>query len=780
VGATGASYTTGVTVNLTVTPSPGYYFLNWSNCDNPSGTTCAATATSGHATITANFSAKKVTTLSLTPPSQSLTLNQQLTVSGRLALVPDNPAADLNGQTINVNINGPSGKQDLTATTSDISGSWSLPLTLFSQKGSYYITASYTGTEKQLAATSNSATILVAKTAGYAIIVQGKISSNEGLLDHQHTTDLIHGMLIRRLFSEDNITYLKSSATSAPTKAAVQAAITDWAKTRMNASPAPLVVVLVDHGDPGQFHLGSENITPQDLAGWLGALDSSLTAEARAENQLVFIGACYSGSFIPALSRPGRIIVTSASATEQSIRGTIVGFSGDIKIRQGEAFMEELFTRIGSGIYLGDAFKQAMDVLNPKIRITNGLLSSFWDNLSQHALIDANGDGKGSYIMDGTAVAKLITGDGAFNAGSNPTEISATTATSFLQSTQTSSLLWLSVGQDNRVDSAWIEIRKPDTSLPTSSGSGQIIIDLQTVNLVYNATLGRWEATYTGFTAPGKYEIYYYTKDSQTGEISSMKRSLVYKNTVTNNAPSAFGLTTPTDATTQKTVLIFGWQQSSDPDKDTFTYTLQISKDITFATVTYQKEEITDTLIAISSEAGLEDLSSYYWRVIAIDQYGGQKISTQTWSFNTNNSNGLPAIITGYVRNSVTGAPISGAKLDIGSANYNSLPNGAYLFFVPAGSVRLTVSATGYGSNTLGNLVATSGKIISNDIFLIASVATNPGDCDYSGSVTIAEVQSAINMFLGLKAVDVCVDTDSSTSVSIAEVQKVINSFLGL
>jgi len=47
-------------------------------------------------------------------------------------------------------------------------------------------------------------------------------------------------------------------------------------------------------------------------------------------------------------------------------------------------------------------------------------------------------------------------------------------------------------------------------------------------------------------------------------------------------------------------------------------------------------------------------------------------------------------------------------------------------------------------------------------------------------TVTIAEVQSAINIILRLKAVDVCVDIDSSGSVSIAEVQKVINSFLGL
>lgn len=54
------------------------------------------------------------------------------------------------------------------------------------------------------------------------------------------------------------------------------------------------------------------------------------------------------------------------------------------------------------------------------------------------------------------------------------------------------------------------------------------------------------------------------------------------------------------------------------------------------------------------------------------------------------------------------------------------------------------------------------------------------GDCDFNGTVTIAEVQSAINMFLGLKPPAPCVDEDLSGSVNIAEVQKTINTFLGL
>lgn len=54
------------------------------------------------------------------------------------------------------------------------------------------------------------------------------------------------------------------------------------------------------------------------------------------------------------------------------------------------------------------------------------------------------------------------------------------------------------------------------------------------------------------------------------------------------------------------------------------------------------------------------------------------------------------------------------------------------------------------------------------------------GDCDSNGFVTSIEVQSAVNMFLGIKTVAACVDTGGDSRVSIAEVQKAINGLLGL
>ncbi|HBA89348.1 MAG TPA: hypothetical protein DCZ75_15585 [Geobacter sp.] len=54
------------------------------------------------------------------------------------------------------------------------------------------------------------------------------------------------------------------------------------------------------------------------------------------------------------------------------------------------------------------------------------------------------------------------------------------------------------------------------------------------------------------------------------------------------------------------------------------------------------------------------------------------------------------------------------------------------------------------------------------------------GDCDGDNTVGIAEVQSAVNMYLGIKPASSCVDVDGSGTVAIAEVQQTVNAFLGL
>ena len=60
------------------------------------------------------------------------------------------------------------------------------------------------------------------------------------------------------------------------------------------------------------------------------------------------------------------------------------------------------------------------------------------------------------------------------------------------------------------------------------------------------------------------------------------------------------------------------------------------------------------------------------------------------------------------------------------------------------------------------------------------SHAALPGDCNANWTVSIAEVQSAINMYRNTVAPTPCVDTTGNGVVSLAEVNSVINAFLGI
>ena len=65
-------------------------------------------------------------------------------------------------------------------------------------------------------------------------------------------------------------------------------------------------------------------------------------------------------------------------------------------------------------------------------------------------------------------------------------------------------------------------------------------------------------------------------------------------------------------------------------------------------------------------------------------------------------------------------------------------------------------------------------------LFTLPALAAQPGDCNDDGSVTMTEVQGAINMHLGVTAALSCVDADSSGTVTIAELRNAVNGYLGL
>jgi photosystem II stability/assembly factor-like uncharacterized protein len=681
--------------------------------------------------------------------------------------------------------------------TTDTTGAFaSGSLSNFALPGVYMVQARYEGTTT-LAASFASQALGVTPQSGYAIIVSGKAADNDLLDLHTASTDSIYTTLVtKRGFFPENINYLKSTTSAAVTKQQIQDAITVWAKDKLSAAPGPLYLFLIDHGTTTGFVLDDQTLTPDDLKGYLDTLESDTSVVGSGTlstyKRFVIIGTCYSGTFIDKLSKPGRVIITSAANDERSIAGfSIYNSATNTTFSGGEYFIDTLINFLGRGDNFKDAVTQASTnvALRDPRTVAPGFHSSVYDSLAQHPLLDDNGDTTGSYNLDGSAdgtQASILTlGVGRRSIG-NPADITAVTSTAFIPADQgTDYPLWLTVNDNSRISKAWMEIRTPNTAVTGGSSSGQVIPSLVTLPLYYDGL--QWQHNYT-FSASGTYSILYYTQDNQTGDISPAAHSVIYKNKSGNTTPAAFNLLSPDDSSAQSTMFTLAWQEV--PSANPLTYTLLVSTDQNFGTIVYKEESIPQATTYIAdgklknSATGTYYCQSSkdtwcYWKIQAIDSYGAITES-DVRRFTTVLTNGLPSILKGYVRSLTGGGAIAGASISTGASNFKTLSNGAYLIIVSTGNVSLNVSATGYQAKKLSNLNATAGKILANDIILSITSSAKLGDCNNDNTVTIAEVQSAINMFLGLKAPATCVDLDNSSGVSIAEVQKVINSFLGL
>ncbi|MDD2855417.1 MAG: choice-of-anchor D domain-containing protein [Desulfuromonadaceae bacterium] len=838
-------------------------------------------------------------------------------------------------QNISLVITKPDGSLHFESVTTDQDGLYSdIPLTSYlGQLGTYKIQAfGGSGTGSTAPNKSEIKQLRVLPVAGYAIVLQGRIPSGEGAEAHAKTATRVKNALLARGLTSENIISITSNDFSSG-KAELQAALYAVA-ARANITPAPLNLILIDHGDPAEFHLGAEVITPAELAGWLDTMENMLVASAALQPRMVVVGSCYSGTFIPALAKVGRTIITSASNTEQSFRGP----SEPDGIRSGEFFLDELYRGLRRGESLRDAFNKGAAAVRVQSR-RGGVVSSSDDKALQNPLISYRGDTTGvTEIPTGVAddapdVAYLGSGDNfAYDPqGMIPHDRTAAVTTLFLDENSSSKEVSLKVDQSQSGWNAWFEIRKPSLPLALDGGSSQLIAELPRVQMLYDAATGSFTGTYAEFTDAGSYDITIYLQDPSTGEISP-KRIALYRERANNSTPQAPVLAAPTGALTTASAFMAEWSESIDPDGDTVTYTMLVSKQADMGNPVLVKEGLNIPANVITYDDGLRDLTTYYWQVWAVDSYGAVTKSGVE-SFRTDNTNGLPSYITGVVRNKTTGSKLPAVSLDTAKASYKSYSNGAFLIAAAPGSILLTASADGYTAKPV-SLIVSPGKVTTQNIelsplapetvnitsvvssaaasgyldcpavvtkgaevscsmqagtgyqfsaiegcggelsgnrynltattdcsvtasfipvipsgttvysvtgsstvggslvcipatvtsgasstcvlntlpgfkltaltdnaaalelptgknFTISNITANhavsatfindrPGDCNGSGTVDIAEVQSAINMFLGLKSVQACVDTDGINGVSIAEVQKTINSFLGL
>jgi hypothetical protein len=496
----------------------------------------------------------------------------------------------------------------------------------------------------------------------------------------------------------------------------------------MNEFAAPLYVIFVDHGNRNAFYLDDQIvISPTDLHSWLNTLEGRLDSEAADQRRCVLIGACYSGSFIPALSKDGRIIVTSAAVDEESFKGPL---EPDL-IRSGEFFMGELFHDLWLGRSFKVAFENAAARTELYTRQGEGPTNSpnlYFDSAIQHPLLDDNGDQIGSNVLsvgfgDGQVAKDLYLGVGD-SQHNGPVDVTGVTETIFLNHLTFSATLW---AEANSSGATWIEVRPPSQVLDNEGGTGQLITPSERYDLTYN--ISRYENAGVAFDQSGKYEVFYfhYEGDASSNQISSMQRSLVYKDQDGNNPPAAFSLEAPTDTSTQKTMLLFDWDDAADPDPgNQVTYNLVIAEDMNFETIAFQREEIPVSATFIDLSAGLNDGSTYYWKVEAVDPYGALRPSTEVWSFTTNNTNAFPGWVNGTVYNVLTNEPLVGARVSIslGGAYSDSSENGYYLMIVPTGIARVTTTMAGFEDQVITGVRIPEGGVLELNIGLLPAGAT--------------------------------------------------------
>ncbi|MCP4701839.1 MAG: hypothetical protein GY862_34010 [Gammaproteobacteria bacterium] len=620
----------------------------------------------------------------------------------------------------------------------------------FDQEGTYVFQAEFAGTSDLNAAASLPPQYLqVRALAGYALMIQGRIADDpQGEKAHNKSLNRVYRKLKARQFVDEaeknNIVYLNYDPEQAgaadvqvdgvPSAENIENAFGEL-QTRMNADPGPLYIVMLDHGGAdGRFFIengNGETLAPADLAAWLDALEAGLTPNALLYPRIVIVGACYSGGMIPVLSKPGRVIVTSTAAAEESYKGP----KEPDKLRSGEFFMEALFHLLGQGKSLKHSFQIAAESTETLTRIDGSADFDpyFQDRAAQHPLLEDDGDGKGTNVLssgwgDGVKAEEIYLGIGPridpYRAD-GPAEILAVTPALFLEAGEESAAgLTARVNNPDRVEdkSVIVDIRAPSMTLEQygTEQTGQLEINGMTRVLLGFDVENRFGGSYADFSEAGKYEVFYFVTDKPTGNISALKRSVVYKNKAGNHAPDSFALLSPENDERTATTLIFDWERTYDVDGDALTYTFLVSTDPDFRKISFRQEDLTASMTYIDKSMpvsdgldeatlGLRDGTRYFWKVMAVDEFGALNIDAEVFSFVTDDTN-VPSgnIVSGSYFSDMTEEDLSGPQIetfleaDIPVFHDNQGGYGQYFASVPADMTEFTLNMSGHESQTVG------------------------------------------------------------------------------
>jgi len=697
---------------------------------------------------------KAETRVILDVSSQSVKSGDQVIVFGRFLPIPvcEKDFSDLG---LSLTISGPDGTiiQDTREMhTENELGQFQQEYDGFREHlGEWGVQAVFEGDDAYLSSESEPVPVRVVETAGYAIIIQGRTRSGEGLADHNRTTRSVYETLRQRDLQADDIRHFNYDTGQAgvygiPSETAVSEAVTLWAKEKMNEHPANLYIVMVNHGSEDRFYIhGSDPISPSDMDGWLDTLRDGLSDQARKQEIVLVLGFCHSGSFIPELSGEGRVIITSAAGDEVSFRGN----EDETGVREGEYFVAEFFRSVSFGKSVRECFEEAAI-------LTEGYTSDqsipltppYYDHARQHPLLDDNGDGKGTNDLsvsggDGPVSEEILSVGVSTRTENAPGDVSvsAVARTLFLSDSETHAKgLWAQADNLSRLGGIWAEVKPPVPDTETVGAdtgfdpalTGQLAMNLTKIPTSdYDSEKRRHEWNgdgngIGGFDEPGIYQVFYFARDAMTRNVCRLMETRVYKNKVGNREPNPFSLIFPGDGEEDFTFALLDWEDTSDPDGDSLTYTLLADRDVSSLDTepAIQKEGLSHSMAPLGPGDGIEAGRDYYWKVLAVDEYGAVRES-ETWMFHTPLANPDPSWIQGHVYNADTKDPVATFDVVVGDETLDTASEGYYIGEKSPGKYDVMIEAVGYVSDR-AEVVITEGEVVTKDFGLRENRAADP------------------------------------------------------
>jgi hypothetical protein len=223
--------------------------------------------------------------------------------------------------------------------------------------------------------------------------------------------------------------------------------------------------------------------------------------------------------------------------------------------------------------------------------------------------------------------------------------------------------------------------------------------------------------------------------------------------------PSAFSLLLPANGATVSTTVILYWEDSTDPDG--LTYTIYLSKGNDSFAAPILIEGISDSNRLLKKETdGIQDSTTYYWKVQAINPYGGV-CKTPVWQFTTNSTNAVPAWIGGYVKDA-NNKPIVNAKIKVRVWNspfdFTTDSKGYFLGELkPAGQINpgteeeitVDVAAEGYQAISSFATEVTVGDVVMLAQDFILQTAPIPGDVNGDREVNLKDAVLVLQILTG-------------------------------